>query len=345
MKKLLILLLCVPFFVGRMNAAAILHNDYSYLQEVTLELYTDDVPAYKVPEQMKSIEEVLMFDVMHATWKDNKWVAYTLNKDLLGTYKVGQPALLDNGKSKKIFFISNFPGSVGGLDIYSAEYTNGKWSKPKNLGDVVNTINNETNPGLLNENTLTYSSKGIIKKLDLKTLKVVDLVDNTSAKISTSTQPSSKDDLAAIGDNSTATPSGTTPSEDYGAIGDNSSAMPIKTSKAAESMKMEEKATYSTPKQPSVSTNTTSKVDNLGVQTRDAMLAKYKTAIQLGAFSTPKWEQIMPLSEFGKIISYKNENGVNVVWLVGFANRTAAENVLPKIKAIPGFENAYVTGK
>jgi hypothetical protein len=35
----------------------------------------------------------------------------------------------------------------------------------------------------------------------------------------------------------------------------------------------------------------------------------------------------------------------NVVWIVGFANRAAAESILPQVKATPGFENAYVTGK
>ncbi|HNY55059.1 MAG TPA: SPOR domain-containing protein, partial [Chitinophagales bacterium] len=86
-------------------------------------------------------------------------------------------------------------------------------------------------------------------------------------------------------------------------------------------------------------------VQSLGVQSRDAMLTKYKAAIQLGAFSAPKWEQIQPLSKYGKIVTYKNDNGVNVVWIVGFASRAAAEAVLPQVKATPGFENAYVTGK
>ena len=166
MKKInsvIVLLLVVSNYIH----AALLHNDYSYLQDITFELYTDEVPAYKVPATLKSIEETLMYDVLHATWKDNHWVAYTLNKDLLGTYKVGQPALLDNGDVRKIFFVAGFPGSIGGLDLYTAESNNGKWGKPKNLGKGINTVGNEANPGLLNENTLTYSSSGIIKKLDL----------------------------------------------------------------------------------------------------------------------------------------------------------------------------------
>ena len=381
MKKIVITGLFIGLFVGKIVAASFLHNDYSYLQEVTFELYTDDVPAYKVPEQLKSIEETLMFEVLHATWKDKHWVAYTLNKNLLGKFKVGQPALLDNGNTKKIFFIASFPGSVGGLDLYTSEFNNGAWSKPKNLGKTINTANNESNPGLLNEHTLTYSSGGIIKKLDLKTLKVVDLEESTTSAIAaaetqTKIQNQSAnvkketEEIAAIGDNSTAMPAGnTTPvANDYGAIGDNSTAAPVKTGEdkgmlqnqirnSNESIVVEDKAKseIAVPKvqqnkapavnaSPSVSSNK-STVQSLGVQSRDAMLAKYKTAIQLGAFSAPKWELMEPLSKYGKIVTYKNENGTNVVWIVGFANRAAAESILPQVKATPGFENAYVTGK
>ena len=381
MKKIVITGLFIGLFVGKIVAASFLHNDYSYLQEVTFELYTDDVPAYKVPEQLKSIEETLMFEVLHATWKDKHWVAYTLNKNLLGKFKVGQPALLDNGNTKKIFFIASFPGSVGGLDLYTSEFNNGAWSKPKNLGKTINTANNESNPGLLNEHTLTYSSGGIIKKLDLKTLKVVDLEESTTSAIAaaetqTKIQNQSAnvkketEEIAAIGDNSTAMPAGnSTPvANDYGAIGDNSTAAPVNTGEGKgilqnqirnsnESIVVEDKAKseIAVPKvqqnkapavnaSPSVSSNK-STVQSLGVQSRDAMLAKYKTAIQLGAFSAPKWELMEPLSKYGKIVTYKNENGTNVVWIVGFANRAAAESILPQVKATPGFENAYVTGK
>jgi len=228
---------------------------------------------------------------------------------------------------------------------------------------------------------LTYSSGGIIKKLDLKTLKVVDLEESTTpaiaaAETQTKIQNQSgnvkkeTEEIAAIGDNSTAMPAGnTTPvANDYGAIGDNSTAAPVNSGEGKgmlqnqirnsnESIVVEDKAKSEivVPKvqqnkapavnaSPSISSNK-STVQSLGVQSRDAMLAKYKTAIQLGAFSAPKWELMEPLSKYGKIVTYKNENGTNVVWIVGFANRAAAENILPQVKATPGFENAYVTGK
>jgi hypothetical protein len=383
MKKTLILLLSILCLSSKMNAGSYLHNEYAYLQDITFELYTDDVPAYKVPEQLKSIEETLMFEVLHATWKDKHWVAYTLNKNLLGTFKVGQPALSDNGNTKKIFFVATFPGSVGGLDLYTAEYKNGTWSKPKNLGNVVNTAKNESNPGLLNDNTLTYSSGGIIKKLDLRTFKVVDLeetIDKTETQsiLQNKKEEDKKDVIAAIGDNSTATPAGTGIDNNVGAIGDNSSAMPVNSNdqstgyskssttqtntfantqqngvsgrgnevQQAPKIQMQTNSTNNTTEAKApVVTAQNANVQSLGTQSRDAMLAKYKTAIQLGAFSAPKWDLIQPLSKYGKIVTYKNENGANVVWLTGFSNRAAAESVLPQVKATPGFENAYITGK
>jgi len=380
MKKTYILLFSILFMSAKIFSASSLHNEYSYLQDITFELYTEDVPAYKVPEQLKSIEEILMFEVLHATWKDKHWVSYTLNKDILGTYKVGQPALSDNGNTKKIFFIANFIGTNGGLDLYTSEYKGGSWSKPKNLGSIVNTSKNESNPGLLNENTLTYSSGGIIKKLDLKTFKVVDMEESSEetqvVQSKNDDVKKEKDVVAAIGDNSSAAPTGTVINNNVGAIGDNSSAAPANTNDGYYSKQQTNTYENTQPAQsksrveteqaaPKVQmqTNTSNTVNNntiaqtniitaqdanvqaLGVQSRDAMLAKYKIAIQLGAFTTPKWEQIQPLAKYGKLVTYKNDKGANVVWLTGFANRAAAESVLPQVKSVAGFEGAYITGK
>ncbi len=371
MKKILVLSVVCMLTGLNSRAAARLMNEYSFLQDITFELYSDDIPTYKVPEQVKSIEETLMFEVLHAVWKDKKWVAYTLNKNLLGTYKAGQPAILDNGDMKKIFFVASFPGSVGGLDLYTADYSNGKWSKPKNLGKNINTTKNESNPGLLNEYTLTYSSGGIIKKLDLKTLKVVDLEESAADKKADEPLPinlqKSKEDLAAIGDNSTAAPTGTTTTTDVGAIGDNSTAAPVQSPAGSgmakdmnEQTVLQEKAkveTFAAPKStaatmsniPTASAaatvNKNNGVESYGNKAREEMLKKFPTAIQLGAFGAPKWEMFDQFSKYGKVISYKNEKNINVVWITGFASHAAAEAVLPQVKATPGFENAYITGK
>lgn len=352
MKKIAIIAAVLLAAHARVSAAFLLHNDYAYLQEITFELYNDNVEPYKVPDQLKSIEETLMFEVLHATWKDKHWVAYTLNKDLLGTYKVGQPALLDDGDVKKIYFVAAFPGSIGGLDLYTSEYANGKWSKPKNLGKGINTSGNESNPGLLNEHTLTYSSAGIIKKLDLNTLKVVDLEETAvvEKKVTEVTPVKEKEVVAPVVE--AAAPVATTPAKtevpkqvvaEVPVVPEK----PVKQETPASSKLQQNSAVNLTPAPVVISpvSTTPASVQSMGTQTRDAMLAKYKTAIQLGAFTTPKWEQLQPLSKFGQLMTYKNEKGANVVWLVGYASRAAAEAVLPQVKAMPGFEGAYVTGK
>lgn len=361
MKKIILILAVLVTFCKGTFAVFFLHNDYSYLQEITFEMYTDEVPAYKVPEQLKSIEETLMFEVLHATWKDKHWVAYTLNKNLLGTFKVGQPALLDNGATKKIFFVAAFPGSVGGLDLYTSEYSNGSWSKPKNLGKAINTANNESNPGLLNDYTLTYSSGGIIKKLNLNTLKVVDLEETPVAdkKVTEIVQnvplPKAEKEKEIV----TPVISSPTPAPQRTEIKSTVEASkpvvsetiviqePLKKEEVKTVPKVQQNMTSAPAVTPAASTPALQNVNvqQLGVQTRDAMLTKYKTAIQLGAFSTPKWEVFQPLSKYGQLITYKNEKGANVVWLVGFASRAAADAVLPQVKSVPGFEGAYVTGK
>ena len=92
-----------------MFAKTIINGDYSFLQEITFQLYDDNVPPYKIPVRLKTLEETLMFEVLHATQKDKNWVAYTMNKSLLGTFKVGQPALLEVGDVKKMYFVAGFP--------------------------------------------------------------------------------------------------------------------------------------------------------------------------------------------------------------------------------------------
>ena len=59
-----------------------------------------------------------------------------------------------------IVFASDRAGGYGGIDLYGIEKNNdGKWSKPKNLGDIINSTNNEKSPFLhTDNNTLFFAS-------------------------------------------------------------------------------------------------------------------------------------------------------------------------------------------
>lgn len=69
------------------------------------------------------------------------------------------PAISIDGD--KLFFASNRPGGLGGMDIYVAYRVGESWSEPVNLGANVNTTGNEVFPFVHADNTLYYASTGL----------------------------------------------------------------------------------------------------------------------------------------------------------------------------------------
>lgn len=66
-----------------------------------------------------------------------------------------------NAAGTAIYFSSNMEGSLGGYDIWESKWENGKWTKPTNLGKLVNTLFNEVNPFIVQDDknqTLYFSS-------------------------------------------------------------------------------------------------------------------------------------------------------------------------------------------
>jgi tetratricopeptide (TPR) repeat protein len=73
-------------------------------------------------------------------------------------YSVSDLTISNDGKI--LIFSSDMKGGLGGKDLYRSEYSNGKWSKPVNLGEPVNTTYDEVFPYLHNKHTLYFSSNG-----------------------------------------------------------------------------------------------------------------------------------------------------------------------------------------
>lgn len=73
-------------------------------------------------------------------------------------YSVGHPSIDKGGTI--LYFTSDMPGGYGQSDLYSSELTNGKWSKPFNLGPKINTEGNEFFPFLANDGVLYFASDG-----------------------------------------------------------------------------------------------------------------------------------------------------------------------------------------
>ncbi len=59
-------------------------------------------------------------------------------------YSFCTPALTPDGE--RIYFSSDMPGGIGGMDLYYCDRLNNEWIKPVNLGPVINTYENESFP-------------------------------------------------------------------------------------------------------------------------------------------------------------------------------------------------------
>jgi len=117
--------------------------------------------------------------IYRATLNDSLWTDIEdlhFNSD---DYSTGHPAL--NSDGTKLYFASDMPGGFGGSDIYYAAINeDGSLGEPQNLGDVVNSEDNEVFPNLNNEESLFFSSDG---HLGLGLLDVFGTIQDENDKI------------------------------------------------------------------------------------------------------------------------------------------------------------------
>ncbi len=100
--------------------------------------------------------------IYYSNNKDGYWEEpekLTSKINIGGIYN-GQPCLSSDGK--KLFFVSNRAGGVGGADIYyCTKDSAGNWGEPTNIGNKINTINDEQMPFIHYDNkTLYFASNG-----------------------------------------------------------------------------------------------------------------------------------------------------------------------------------------
>jgi len=91
--------------------------------------------------------------------KTNKrWVRkqpFPYNSD---DYSITHPSITEDGSV--LFFASDMKGGFGKKDLYKSEYINGVWSKPVNLGEQINTSEDESFPYIHKKAILYFSSNG-----------------------------------------------------------------------------------------------------------------------------------------------------------------------------------------
>lgn len=99
---------------------------------------------------------------LYISWKKGeKWTTpINMGQPINGKYKESQPSLSADGKT--IYFSSNRPGGNGKFDIWqSTTRGNNIWETPINLGDSINTSEDELAPFIhYDDNTLYFTSEG-----------------------------------------------------------------------------------------------------------------------------------------------------------------------------------------
>ena len=99
---------------------------------------------YDRKECGKNIPNLIPYKT-YSVQKQRKQWGYTLPFDYNSDeYTLVHPATSADGM--RIYFSSDMPGGIGGMDIYFCEYIDGIWSEPINMGDSINTIGDEVFP-------------------------------------------------------------------------------------------------------------------------------------------------------------------------------------------------------
>ena len=112
-------------------------------------------------------------------------------------HTVAHPSLSPN--SRRLFFASDMPGGAGGMDLYMVEKEGKGWGKPINLGEEVNTDQNELFPFIHESGTLFFASNGHAGQGGLDLYKAEEK-DGVWTKVKNMNAPfnSPEDDLGLI---------------------------------------------------------------------------------------------------------------------------------------------------
>ncbi|TBX71055.1 cell envelope biogenesis protein OmpA [Flavobacterium silvisoli] len=98
--------------------------------------------------------------IFKATKNGDSWGNITMLPFNSNEFSTSNPSLSRDGKT--LYFSSDRPGSVGGVDIWKVSINaDGTYGEPQNLGNKVNTEGNESFPFIADDNkTLFFSSSG-----------------------------------------------------------------------------------------------------------------------------------------------------------------------------------------
>jgi outer membrane protein OmpA-like peptidoglycan-associated protein/tetratricopeptide (TPR) repeat protein len=133
-------------------------------------------------------------NIYSAKFVNGKWDEITSLPFNSKDFSTGNPSISKDGKT--LFFSSNRPGSIGGVDIWKVAISEtGSYGTPENLGNKVNSEGNESFPFITSENVLYFSSDA---KQGIGAMDVYKINLNSDSEAKNLGKPvnSEKDDFA-----------------------------------------------------------------------------------------------------------------------------------------------------
>ena len=98
-------------------------------------------------------------DILFSQLKEGKWTTPRGVASINTQSWDAQPTI--TADSRTIYFASDRPGGMGGLDVWYVKYEGGKWSEAKNMGATINTPSDEQTPFIHPDGvTLYFTSEG-----------------------------------------------------------------------------------------------------------------------------------------------------------------------------------------
>jgi len=111
-------------------------------------------PLYGVLSKKELVHRIYKANKVNGKWENIKEVALVPKH-----YSAIHPTVSPDGK--RLFFASNMPGTFGKYDIYVADIQrDGSFGTAKNLGQKVNTDDNDLYPKIIEGSSLVFASEG-----------------------------------------------------------------------------------------------------------------------------------------------------------------------------------------
>jgi Tol biopolymer transport system component len=109
---------------------------------------------YGVLSKKELVHRIFKANKVNGEWQNIKEVALAPKH-----FSAIHPTVSPDGR--RLFFASNMPGTFGKYDIYVADIQNdGSFSMAKNLGEKVNTADNDLYPKIIGGTSLVFASEG-----------------------------------------------------------------------------------------------------------------------------------------------------------------------------------------